>query len=126
MTIPSNTGAGIPGLAKAVLQQLNMHGHALQYSVVRAVEAANRANLSSWSVEVAEHPVAINRHETRIDFVLKHRHHPIFMTVECKRVSPKYSSWVFLKAPFVRRDHESAKLVVERAEYGPHSQFIRS
>ena len=98
---------------------LNRHGHPFQYAVVRRAQELRESRRSPWIFEVSEFPVEVQGRHARIDFVLRHQGEPHFghlrfMVAECKRANPSLVDWVFVRAPYVRRNRTSRDILVER------------
>jgi|ERR1043165_2606885 hypothetical protein len=94
-------GQDLKGLEKAVLNAIESHGHALQFVALRQFNFLSARGLSEWEPLVAEFPVSCGDHETRVDFVLKHKTRDLYLSCECKRPDPKFTSWVFLRTNVV-------------------------
>lgn len=92
-------------IAAALRKQLRRHGIAFQQAAIREVADADQTK-SPWRFDVAEYPVELRDHGTRIDFVLRHRSLPLFYVAECKRVAPTVGVWCFLRTPSVRRGRD--------------------
>lgn len=101
------------------LDAMNRQGHPFQNRVLAEAVRLHEIGESSWSFEAAEFPVEVDQ-GTKIDFILSDRRRLHWMLAECKRVNPAYSDWLFLRTPFVRRNHTEQFIVdtVERAPWG--------
>lgn len=101
---------------------LNSGGHAFQYGVVEHIFRRSEANFtrSHWKVVSPEFPVRVGGRDTRIDIVLKHRDSPYFLSVECKRVNPKFSSWCFSSLQYPYPGDTHALVVAEELRTTPH------
>ena len=97
---------------------LNRHGYGLQYAVLKAAEELYERRRSQWAFEVAEFPVAVKGHGTRIDFILRHRDRPQYLLAECKRANPALANWCFAAAPYVRRDRVREDVFAEHVFVG--------
>ncbi|MDQ7014007.1 MAG: hypothetical protein Q9O74_08950 [Planctomycetota bacterium] len=86
-------------IAKATRFGLNHQGLAFQCRALVEVEEARKERRSYWHLAATELPVAVTHGNTHVDFVLDNRIIPWFLVVECKRVDPKSSRWVFAKYP---------------------------
>jgi hypothetical protein len=103
-------------LADQVRKELDLHGHAFTFAVLRLVDRLR--GKSKWSRDVKEFPVEIQNEATHIDFVLGKNEWGAAMVAECKRCD---STWIFARDP-----DESVKqrlvfeslLVKEGALYG--------
>ena len=76
---------------------LNNQGYGFQYAVINKVQELARNNESPWISPVPEFPVEVQGYGTRIDFVLRNKHHPYYLIAECKRANPSLSDWCFIK-----------------------------
>jgi|SRR5215469_6984288 len=93
--------------------ELNRHGYAFQYSVIRKAEELYAANQSRWAFKAAEFPVQVRGRNTHIDFIFEHCDKPIFLVGECKRVNPALSNWCFTRSPYTRRNAQNTKLTIQ-------------
>jgi hypothetical protein len=75
---------------------INRHGHPFQNAVIALAYKMLEHEESVWRPEVMEFPVAIGQ-GTRIDVVLTDGS-SARLIVECKRVNPAFSVWLFAKA----------------------------
>lgn len=96
---------------------INTHGYGFHYSVLRLAHGLADRNASQWAFVAAEFPVQVQGEGTRIDFVLRLRHSPIYLLAECKRANPALSNWCFARAPYVRRNRTTEPLFLECAEH---------
>ncbi len=103
----------LENISKSIRARLDQEGHAFQYAVIEAARAALTEAGSSWFLEATEFPVVSNRHESRIDIILRLGDHPVFLTIECKRVNRRYSHWCFAKSPYVRKGGRGDRLIYE-------------
>lgn len=78
---------------------LDRHGYGFQFAVLQAAADLFGEKRSPWRLPVAEFPVEVRGHGTRIDIVFEHRHSPKYLICECKRVNPALSHWCFAKMP---------------------------
>ena len=99
MTEAGGTSLDLRDIAKATRLGLNHHGLAFQCRSLVEVEAARRSHGSYWRLAATELPVAVTHGNTHVDFVLDNKVIPWFLVVECKRVDPKASRWIFAKYP---------------------------
>lgn len=97
---------------------LNRHGYSFQNAVIAKVEEARGHRRSKWAFEVAEFPVEVNGHGTRIDFILWTHQSSIMLVCECKRVYTENAEWYFASTPHVRRGHQERFIaeVLQRPE----------
>jgi hypothetical protein len=86
-------------------EALNRHGYAFQNRILSIAAKLNAERQSRWVFEAAEFPVSVGNYGTRIDFVLWLHGTPWWMLAECKRVNPAFNDWLFVKTPYVRRNH---------------------
>ncbi len=103
---------------------LNRHGYGFHYSVLRQAEAAYKAGRSKWGFEVAEFPVEVRGHGTRIDFILKHRDLNHLLVAECKRVNPALADWCFVRAPYVRVNPRDGRILAEHLVRGSDGRLV--
>src|SRR4051794_24785279 len=104
-------------LSRAFHQQLNEQGYAFHYAVIAEADNQHRLQRSRWALEAVEFPVEVRGRDTRVDIVLRHTRPATqaYMIVECKRANPAFSNWVFVRAPYVRRDPEQG-IVLQRLD----------
>lgn len=87
-------------VAAGLRKLIDAHGHAFQYASLRRVQQVFSRS-AEWHFIATELPVEVRRDSTRIDFVLKHAHQPLYLLVECKRANPKLARWAFARSPYV-------------------------
>jgi hypothetical protein len=111
-------------VAKAFYNELNTHGYGFHYSLLEQIGKTK----TPWSRLVAEFPVQVLGHGTRIDFILKRwSGSPLYLIAECKRANPALSNWCFARAPFVQRERvDYEPLFVERARWEEQSVLYSS
>lgn len=104
-----------PNIGEIFRKVLNRHGYGFQYRVMDEARRLHDAQHSRWLFEVAEFPVTVRGRDARVDFILRHADRNMYLIAECKRVNPALSNWCFARAPFVRRNPYSDKLVFPHA-----------
>lgn len=77
-------------------------GYAFQHRALAEAMTAFSEMGSEWILEVTEFPVQATS-DTRVDFILRNKSAPVFLTVECKRTNPAFSQWLFAKALYRSR-----------------------
>jgi hypothetical protein len=105
--MPEPKASSLPiNLNDIVAAALNEHGFLLQ-QVVRnklggwITDSPNTQGEDKWKdlwhFVAAEYPVtAADGSQTRIDLLLRHKHHPgVHICMECKRPNPKFKKWIF-------------------------------
>jgi hypothetical protein len=108
--------------AKSFDAALKRHGHPFQYAVIRRAEELHRKRSSPWLFEVSEFPVEVQGYHTRIDFILSQRANGLvqgpfrYLIAECKRPNPSLTDWLFVRAPYVRRNDFPGEILVERVQ----------
>ena len=86
-TNPAKTALSAADALNESLQKVvNSHGHGLHYAVIREMERLSNSRRFPWHLAGVEVPVIARGQDTRIDIVLRHHHHPVFLVCECKRV----------------------------------------
>jgi hypothetical protein len=95
---------------------LNRHGYGFQYSILKVREDLEKRHRSGWEFEASEFPVEVQGRGTRIDFILKCVHNPVYMIAECKRANPAFSNWCFARAPYVQREEPYKSIILERLQ----------
>lgn len=102
-------------LAEAYGRVLNSHGYAFQHSVIRVAETLYREGRTQWIFEASEFPVNVRGKDTRIDLIMRKRDSRIHIIGECKRANPALSNWCFARVPYLRRNPNPEKILVEYA-----------
>ena len=97
---------------------LDAHGYGFHYAVLKRAEELFRNGKSQWYFEVAEFPVIVRGHDTRIDFILRYTRADIYLLAECKRANPALSNWCFAEAPYVRRNGHP-QIILQRLKASP-------
>jgi hypothetical protein len=103
---------------------LSQHGHGFHYAVLRCAERLSDAGRSGWILEAAEFPVQVGESVTHIDFVLRHKHYPLYMVAECKRADPAKALWCFVRAPYIARNTSSNEVLLESISYRPPDEVV--
>lgn len=93
-------------VSQGLRKVLNRHGYGFHYAALDKCHELYSQG-SPWLFHAAEYPVRIMGEDTRIDFILRHRRRPQYLSVECKRSNPALSNWVFVRAPYIRRNRTS-------------------
>jgi hypothetical protein len=86
-------------IVKRLEVEINQHGHAFQYAVIRHANALFDQRLSRWRAPVPEFPIEVQGASGRIDVILQAQDTALFLIIEAKRSNPALSNWCFLKAP---------------------------
>jgi hypothetical protein len=79
-----------------LFEGLNEHGFIFQEKVAEIIESTS--SRTNWQVVNKEYPIYVNDKETRVDIVLRetsNSRNKILGIVECKRVNPDRSFWLF-------------------------------
>lgn len=98
----------------ALRAAIERQGFAFHYrAIVEAEKAFSPPWQSPWLFEASEFPVRVQERDTRVDCILKHKSGREYLTVEYKRVNPKFRQWLFLRAPYVRRDRSAERFLAE-------------
>ena len=100
---------------------LDAHGYGFQYAVLRRADELCKKRESQWYFEVAEFPVIVRGHDTRIDFILRWAGSNLYLLAECKRANPALSNWCFAEAPYVRRNRQS-QIILQRLKGAPDGE----
>lgn len=106
-------------LRKSLLSAFNAQGHGLQHAIVNEAGRAFREDHAEWSFEAIELPVQVRGKDSRIDVVLKNIQCSTYLCIECKRVNPKFSRWLFLHAPLTLRSSSSDSLLMDGIQHQP-------
>jgi hypothetical protein len=122
--------ASLPAPSSVFEKHLNRHGYAFQYSVIRRADELFRENKSPWVFEASEFPVEVQGSHARIDFVLSKRTDSVpepvrYLVAECKRADPALGSWLFARAPYVRRGDTREELLVDSVWNSDNGLFAR-
>ena len=93
--------------AKTVIDK---HGYAFHDAVVHHCQKMK--NFTGFAFEVSEFPVEVNGVHTRIDIILKRQN--LVIVIECKRVNPALSTWVFMRSAYRSSLTSGQEINVER------------
>lgn len=112
-------------IANGLEVEINKHGHAFQYAVIRRANDLFDQRLSPWRSPVPEFPIEIQGASGRIDAILQRRETSLFLVLEAKRANPALSNWCFLKAPYPD-DSKSRIAIAETIQLKEPDRFSSS
>lgn len=109
--------------------ELNKHGYAFQYSVIKRFEDLQKERYTFWNPVGPEFPVEVAGQASHIDFVLrtvKDYGDQRFLVAECKRVDPAKGYWCFAKSPHTWLGVHRDETIFEQVKYNlsPHGYYI--
>ena len=84
-------------LRETLFNSLNEQGFIFQE---KCAEVINQSATTGWHLHTTEHPVSLKDKDIRIDVIIRDEtlsQSSLFGVIECKRVDPRYSCWLFGK-----------------------------